>query len=117
MQSSCNKRVRILFAGLGLFIYMAGATTFAQSPTPSPEDVETGYKITSSLELGARGLSVNGDYDKFRSDLNYRPGFRIFDSSLLIENFNAGSNLFDNALITSSGWGADPSGSFRLSLE
>jgi hypothetical protein len=70
------------------------------------------------MELGVRGLSVNGDHDKFRSDLNYRAGVRIFDSSFLIENNNRyGGKLFDTALITSSGWGADPQGSFRFNVD
>lgn len=87
--------------------------TPATSPTPATGD----YTVTSSIELGLRALSFSGDHEKYKSDLNYRAGFRIFDSSFLIENNSKGSRLFDNALFTSSGWGADPSGSFRVNVD
>ena len=118
-----QSKKRGLFSGAGFSLIAclaAAVSTLGQTPSPSPtaEIIEDGYKITSSMELGVRGLSVNGDHDKFRSDLNYRPGVRIFDSSFLIENNNQfGGKLFDSALITSSGWGADPQGSFRFNMD
>ena len=99
----------------------------AQSPVPSPSTSsttssttapvpESNYQVTSSVEFGVRGLSQNGDVDKFRSDLNYRAGFRTFDSSFLVEN-KKGDGPFDSALLTTSGWGADPSGAFRMKMD
>jgi hypothetical protein len=77
-----------------------------------------GYEVTSSVEFGVRGLHVNGDHDKYRSDLNYKNGFRLFDSSFLLENKSAGENrAFDTAFLSATGWGADPSSSFRLNLD
>ena len=116
-----DKRInRLLSAGIAVLACMIAVTSsWAQKPVPSPPtsvDVEKDYTITSTIEFGARGLSVNGDREKFRSDLNYKSGIRIFDSSFLIENHNKGSRLFDNALITTSGWGADPTGSFTLKM-
>jgi hypothetical protein len=55
--------------------------------------------------------------DKYRSDLNYRAGFRVFDSSFFIEDKTAGKKLFDSALVQSSGWFSDPQGTFRLNME
>jgi hypothetical protein len=94
--------------------------TTAQTPSPSPLSEPTtigGFEITSSVEIGVRGLDVNGDHDKYRSDLNYRAGFRVFDSSFLMENKSAGPRPFDSLLVQTSGWGSDPQGSFRLNMD
>jgi hypothetical protein len=105
-----------LSAAFGLML--AAGAGLAQSPSPSPSGPDTGnYTITSSMEVGVRGLSVNGDHEKYRSDLNYRAGVRMFDSSFLIEDNTKGYKLFDTALIQSSGWGADPQGSFRFNMD
>src|ERR1700719_2433671 len=42
---------------------------------------EGAYTINSSIEFGVRGIAIEGNADKYRSALNYTPGFRIFDSS------------------------------------
>jgi len=84
----------------------------AQTPTPSPGG---DFEVKSTIEIGVRGLSVNGDHEKFRSDLNYRPGLRIFDSSFLIQDNR--SRMFDSVLMQASGWGADPSGIFRANVD
>jgi hypothetical protein len=77
-----------------------------------------GYEVTSSVEFGIRGLHVNGDHDKYRSDLNYKNGFRIFDSSFLLENKSAGAGrAFDTAFVSATGWGSDPSASFRFNMD
>ena len=97
------------------------AGSHAQTPSPSPdgsaESSVGGYEVTSSIELGVRGLEVNGDHNKYRSDLNYRAGFRVFDSSFTIENKSAGTKYFDTAQVTTTGFGSDPSGSFRFSMD
>src|ERR1043165_4071949 len=56
-----------------------------------PTNVDTGeeaggYTIVSSIELGYRGLRVGGSENKFRSDLNYKAGPRVFDSSFLAKS-------------------------------
>src|SRR4051812_33047134 len=76
---------------------------WSQTPSPTPaasaeSPMIGGYEVTSSVEFGFRGLDVNGDHEKYRSDLNYKNGFRIFDSSFLLEN-KSGSDRrpFDTA--------------------
>lgn len=92
--------------------------TVGQTPQPSPSPPDNdGYEVTASVEAGVRGLEVNGSESKFRSDLNYRKGFRLFDSSLSVENKKKGSRIYDSLLVNSSGWGADPSGFLRVNLE
>jgi hypothetical protein len=89
----------------------------AQTPAPSPSTGPGDYSITSSVEFGVRGLDVNGDHEKYRSDLNYEPGFRLFDSSVLIEDKRSRFRAFDSALFQMSGWGSDPTGSFRMNTD
>ena len=117
-----KSKILFLSAGLSMFVWLTGpASVPAQTPSPTPGSTSTetlgGYSVRSSVELGVRGLEVNGDHEKYRSDLNYRAGFRIFDSSFLIEDNTSGTKLFDSALVTASGWGSDPSGSFRLNMD
>jgi len=70
------------------------------------------YTIMSSIELGVRGVAINGNADKYRSDLNYTPGFRILDSSLLMQAKEGEGFLFDKLLVSSYGWGI-PGGGYR----
>src|SRR2546423_13206280 len=76
------------------------------------------YTITSTLEFGYRGQRVDGDINKFKSDLNYKAGPRIFDSSFLMKSKDDKSGgLFDTLMVTSTGWGADPQGNLRINME
>ena len=114
------RKTLILSAGLSIIgLLTAAATSSAQTPTPSPTPTasEGNYSFTSSVELGVRGLSVNGNDNKFRSDLNYHAGFRLFDSSFLIENRTKGTRFFDSLLVTASGWSADPQGALRVKMD
>lgn len=114
-----NKVLFVLFLALAVFSRTATAQTPSPSPTPAPNEPLSigGYEITSSVELGVRGLDVTGSDNKFRSDFNYKPGFRVFDSSFLIEDKTKGVKLFDSLLVTSSGFGADPTGFLRVNME
>lgn len=76
------------------------------------------FTVTSSMEFGYRGQRVDGDVNKFKSDLNYKAGPRLFDSTFLMKSKNGGKgDLFDSLLVTSTGWGADPSGNMRIVAE
>jgi hypothetical protein len=122
-----------IVAGL-IFLVSLNALVFAQQPSPSPATnksaekkpestaVEVGedagdYTIVSSFEVGYRGLRVAGDLNKYQSDLNYKAGPRLFDSSLYLKSKDGKGNLFETLLVTSSGWGGDPSGTMRVSVE
>jgi hypothetical protein len=75
------------------------------------------YTVTSSFEIGLRGVSVDGNANKYRSDLNYQPGVRLFDSSFLMKSEGSSGGPFDTLLVNSSGWGGDPSGYARINAE
>ncbi len=129
-----TQTLRVLL-GLALGLAMT-AVVWAQQPSPSPQppkpaDAKTQssttqngngegtdpYTIRSSVELGYRGLSVDGNRNKYQSDLNYRTGPRVFDSSLLMEAKEGEGGFFDTLLVTTTGWGSDPYGNMRTSIE
>jgi hypothetical protein len=127
-----SKITSIVAAG-ALMLLMSVSATRAQQPNPSPSPkkspeaktdsgpVEAGedagnYTVISSLEFGYRGQRVDGDLNKYRSDLNYKAGPRVFDSSLLLRSKD-GKGIFNDLLVTSSGWGADPYGNLRVNVE
>lgn len=121
----------VLVLGLTFLMGVANAQQSSPSPSPTPKKTEAkaeststtagedvgDYTIVSSLELGYRGLSVGGDHNKYQSDLNYKAGPRLFDSSFLLRAKEGKGGLFDTFLVTSSGWGADPNGNMRISVE
>lgn len=125
--------VCLLLIGLALSASLAKAQQPAPSPSPakakqSPEAktespaVEAGedtgnYTIISSLEVGYRGLRVGGDLNKYQSDLNYKAGPRLFDSSFFMRAKEGKGGLFDTLLVTTTGFGADPHGNLRVSAE
>lgn len=122
-------------AGLIVMLVLGAAITTAQQaaqPSPSPaaknpsttttntapaEDNLGNYNVVSSLELGVRGLSVSGSDNKYRSDLNYSSGVRLFDSSFFLRSKEGSGGPFDEFLVNSSGWGGDPHGYTRVSVE
>jgi len=96
-------------------------TTTSSSSSTSNEPVATddlgSYNVIASVEFGVRGLSVSGNDNKYRSDLNYGNGVRLFDSSFLLRNKEGKGGAFDEFLVTTSGWGGDPFGGTRVSVE
>jgi hypothetical protein len=119
-------------AGVAFSLMLLVASAIAQSPSPSPSpkkapetattSTETGedagdYTVTGSIEVGYRGLRVAGDINKYQSDLNYKAGPRIFDSSFLLRAKDGKGGLVDSLLVTSTGWGSDPYSHLRISAE
>jgi len=80
-------------------------------------DAETPYTINSSIEFGVRGALVEGNADRYRSDLNYTPGFRVFDSSFSMKSKDNNAPVLDALTISSFGWGTDPNKYLRVNAE
>ena len=132
MQSRATNVLRLML-GLALLIALTGVCVRAQQPAPSPkksDDAKTqsstastdgedagDYRIISSIEFGYRGISVTGNHNKYRSDLNYKAGPRVFDTTFLMKSKEGRSTLFDTLLVTSTGFGSDPNGSLRINVE
>jgi len=128
---STQQKLTLRTLGLVLVLIVTLGLAAAQQPSPSPAPkksdssdmpAEPGepagdYTVISSVEFGYRGLSVDGDHNKYQSDLNYKAGPRLFDSSFLLRSGNGKGNLFETFLVNSTGWGADPQGNLRLSAE
>ncbi|HEV8369748.1 MAG TPA: hypothetical protein VGQ39_17460 [Pyrinomonadaceae bacterium] len=121
-----SRTISVLVATV-LSLFVLVCITSAQQPGPTPKKtdaakpVEVGddagdYTVISSLEFGYRGQSVDGDLNKYRSDLNYKAGPRLFDSSFFMKS-KSGGRLIDTLVVTSTGWGADPNGHLRISAE
>jgi hypothetical protein len=75
------------------------------------------YTINSSIEFGVRGISIEGNADRYRSDLNYTPGFRVFDSSFFMKSRDNNAPVVDTLMVSSFGWGRDPNKYLRVSAE
>jgi hypothetical protein len=98
------------------------ASTGTKKPALEDDKVEAGadaggYSIISSLEFGYRGKSIDGDINKYRSDLNYTAGPRMFDSTFLMKSNSGQGSLFETLLVTTTGWGGDPNGQLRVNAE
>src|SRR5215468_562301 len=94
-------------------------TPTEQTPTQQTVGDDAGnFTIVSSIEFGYRGQRVDGDVNKFKSDLNYKAGPRLFDTSFFMKSKDGhGGGLFDSLMVTSTGWAADPQGNMRISVE
>ena len=126
---STKQKISARTVGLVLVLMVTMGLVAAQQPSPSPKKSdssdkppETGenagdYTVISSVEFGYRGISVDGDHNKYQSDLNYKAGPRLFDSSFLLRSREGEGALFETLLVNSTGWGADPQGNVRASVE
>jgi hypothetical protein len=109
-------------------LLMSASIIKAQQPTPTPKKdtsdnstVQAGedagsYNIISSIEFGYRGKRIDGDINKYKSDLNYTAGPRLFDSTFLMRSNENGAWL-NTLVVTTTGWGGDPSGQVRINAE
>jgi len=66
------------------------------------------YNVVQSWEFGYRYHEVGGDDGKYRSDVNYRNGFRLLSSSLTVNSKDGHGKWFDEIVLTTQGLGNDP---------
>jgi len=127
---STKQKITLQLIGLVMVLSVA-MVAVAQNSSPSPAPTKSDssdtppeqgekagdYTAIGSVEFGYRGLSVDGDLNKYQSDLNYKAGPRLFDSSFLLRSTAGKGSLFETFLVNSTGWGADPQGNLRASVE
>ena len=93
----------LFLLGVALGVVLIAVDAKAQSSGTGAQNQAGPYTVTSSVEVGVRGKSVDGNYNKYRSDLDYQPGFRLFDSSFLMQSTGGSEpRLFDSLLVNSS---------------
>jgi len=127
-----STKLKIALHLIGLVMVLSVTmVAVAQQSTPSPSPTKSdspdtptesgekagNYTAIGSVEFGYRGLSVDGDLNKYQSDLNYKAGPRLFDSSFLLRSSDGKGSLFETFLVSSTGWGADPQGNLRVNVE
>ena len=71
------------------------------------ENVGT-YNVVQSWEFGYRYALVGGDQGKYRSDVNYRNGFRLLSGNLTVNSTDGHGKWFDEIVLTTQGLGNDP---------
>ncbi len=119
-QNKVRRSAGLLIISTFVLLTLVG-TSSAQTPdaTPSTDDdrLYNGYRLTSATEIGWRWRSLEGNENKYRSDLNYKQGFRVFDSNILLQSESGKGKYFDSLLISNSGWGSDPTGNSLVNVE
>jgi hypothetical protein len=66
------------------------------------------YNVTQSWEAGYRFASLGGNEGKYRSDVNFGNGIRLFSSSMAVRSLDGHGNLFDEIVLSTAGLGNDP---------
>jgi hypothetical protein len=99
---------------------------FAQPPVAPTTDERVGsprgenrgeYNIMDSVELGYRFSTVGGNFDMYRSTVNYTNGIRLLSSSLSINSRDGHGKFFDSLTLNTQGLGNDPYESAILRVE
>ncbi len=115
--------MRLRYIATGLIL--ASIRCHAQEPVaPTPETVGptkgtnwSDYNIVNSFETGYRFLSVSGNENKYRSDVNFGNGVRLLSSFLSLNSKDGHGTLFDQVVLTTNGLGGDPYESATVRVE
>ncbi|HLH44400.1 MAG TPA: hypothetical protein VKV74_15525 [Bryobacteraceae bacterium] len=107
-----------------LLALLPAAMAVAQPPVaptdeptePSRGDNASNYNVLQSWELGYRFSAAGGDFDMYRSTVNYTDGVRLLSSSLWIQSRDGHGSWFDQLQFNTLGLGGDPYefASFRI---
>ena len=69
------------------------------------------------IETGDRFLSVTGNEDAYRSQVNYGDGLRLLSTSFALFSKDGNSRWLDRLTVNTQGLGNDPYESARLRAE
>ncbi len=105
---------------------LAALTVYAQPPVAPTTGEQVGnprgdntadYNVMNSFELGYRFGTAGGDFDMYRSTVNYTDGVRLLSSSLSIQSRDGHGHWFDQIQLNTQGLGNDPYESATLRIE
>ena len=83
-----------------------------------PRGVNHGnYNVIQQWETGYRYSLVGGDIGKYRSDVNYRNGIRLLNSSFSANSRDGHGKYFDEIVLNTQGLGNDPYESAMLRVQ
>ncbi len=109
-----------------IFLALISSIAFAQPPVApttgepvgNPRGEDHGeYNVMNSWELGYRFDTVGGNFDMYRSVVNYTNGVRLLSSSLSVQSRDGHGKWFDYLLLNTQGIGGDPYESAILRIE
>jgi hypothetical protein len=91
--------------------------TPTQDPVGPPAgDNTSDYNIVNSFETGYRFVSVGGDPEAYKSQVNYDNGVRLLGSSFGMYSRDGHGKYFDELTLTTVGLGGDPYESATLRI-
>jgi hypothetical protein len=101
---------------------LATARAAVAKPNEKVEKPDTGrivgnYTTSSSIEVGYRWVDVNGNADRYRSDINVRDGLRVLDFSFDARSIDGNGALFDFLRADVSNAGGDQTQYFSLRMD
>jgi len=110
---------------LSIAVVLIAAYCRAQQPVaPTNEPVGStrgddwhGYNILNSFETGYRLVSVSGNEEMYRAQVNYANGVRLLSSFLSVNSKDGHGKLFDEIVLTTLGLGGDPYESATLRVQ
>jgi hypothetical protein len=101
------------------------ASVAAQTPVaPTPQTAGerlgenvSNYNIVDNFETGYRFTSVGGNFEQYRSNVNFGNGIRLLGSLLSVNSRNGHGAFFDQIVLTTQGLGNDPYEAATLHVE
>jgi hypothetical protein len=106
-----------------LLVWIASAA--AQTPVaPTPQaagerlgENVSNYNLVDNFETGYRFSSVGGNFEQYRSNVNFGNGIRLLGSLLSVNSRNGHGAFFDQIVLTTQGLGEDPYEATTLRIE
>lgn len=91
-----------------------GQTVPPPTASPKPQEVESGgYVIHQSIEVGYRASDKTGSGAMYDTLVDLHGGPRLFEQTLSMQSITHEGVVFDNAFVSSFGWGGDPDNALR----
>ena len=105
-------------------LFLITQAAWAQMPVapaltsePATGENVSNYNIAANVENGYRFLSAGGNFEQYRSSVNYGNGIRLFAGSVSITSREGHGRLFDQLTLHFQGLGNDPYQAATLSIE